>query len=224
MTFFNALMVKSCYTAAMKVIVFGANGKVGSIVTQKLLAADHEVVAFIHGQNTLADHPHLRVVQGDIRNTTDVKDALLGVDAAISTLGSWGTKSKDILTVGMHSVIPAMQAQGIQRIVSLTGSGAKAPGDKWGVIGKSGRLLLKVIAPKILADGEDHLSQLAASSLDWTVVRSPVMNNKGTTNYHLNEHIPGPFDTINRHAVAQAMVDQLTSTDFVKKSPHIHRG
>ena len=208
----------------MNITIFGANGKVGSIVTQKLLDAGHTVTACVYGNSSFADNPQLHVVQCDIRNKTDVENALQGADAVVSTLGSWGTKSKDILTVGMQSIIPAMQAQGVKRIVSLTGSAATAPGDQWGLIDKANRLLLAVIAPKILADGENHLNQLAASLLDWTVVRSPVMNTKGSAAYQLNTTVPGPLETINRSAVAQAMVDQLGSDTFVKKAPHIHRG
>lgn len=85
----------------MKIVVFGANGKVGSMVTELLLSEDHQVTGFVRGQNRLLNHPSLKITKGDIFNKEQVVDAILEKDAVISCLGSWGTKSKDILTTAM---------------------------------------------------------------------------------------------------------------------------
>ena len=207
----------------MNVVVFGANGKVGSIVVAKLLDAGHGVTAFVYGNSSFQAHPKLTVVSGNVKEAHDVHQALAGADVVISTLGSWGTKTKDILSSGMQTIIPAMQTHGIQRIVSLTGSAAQAPGDTWGPMGKLNHLLLRLVAPKILRDGEQHIQLLHASNLDWTVVRSPVMNESGTERYALTTTLPGLLETINRHAVAQCLVDQLSDTEHVKQAPHLHR-
>ena len=67
----------------MKLLVTGACGYKGSVLVPKLLALGHEVTAFDIQWfgNELGDHPDLRVVQGDVRETDSIP--LDGVEAII---------------------------------------------------------------------------------------------------------------------------------------------
>lgn len=206
----------------MVITVFGANGRVGSLVVQKLAEQGHSVRAFVHGE------PNQRLasvtyIQGDVADKTSISEALQGAEAVVSALGSWGTKDKNILTVAMKNIIPLMEAQGIRRIVSLTGADARVEGEPHPIISHFSHALFSRVAPKIMQDGEAHIALLKQSQLDWTVLRSPVMNEKGRGVYVLNGAYPLPWQTIHRHAVAQAMVDQVAVADFVKAAPYIHR-
>lgn len=207
----------------MKVVVFGANGKVGSIVTDTLLQAGHEVRAFAHKGATLHEHPNLEIVQGDIYEAPQVAAAIQGMDAVISTLGSWGTPKKDILTVGMRHIIPAMQEHGVNRIISLTGAEARAYDDELSVLHRINHFILGKVAGEILEDGETHLQLLADSESDWTVIRSPIMTNSGKKKYSLSNHRPHAWARINRTAVATALVSQLVDTQYYRQAPYIHR-
>ena len=75
----------------------------------------------------------------------------------------------------------------------------------------------------MVADGEEHMAVLRASDLDWTVLRSPVMNTLGEETYKLSEKLSGATATIHRQAVAQAMVDQISDTNWLHKAPTIWR-
>jgi putative NADH-flavin reductase len=112
----------------MKITVFGANGNVGRLVVENALHQGHEVIAFIHGDNPFKASDKLSVIKGDIYNQKDVEKALNGSQAVISTLGSWGTPNKNILSAGMKNIIPKMQDAGINRIISLTGAGCNPNG------------------------------------------------------------------------------------------------
>lgn len=67
----------------MKILVTGACGYKGTVLVPKLLERGHEVVAFDIQWfgNYLRPHPALTVVQGDVRNDSEVN--LDGVDAII---------------------------------------------------------------------------------------------------------------------------------------------
>ncbi len=68
-----------------RVLVTGGAGYVGSRLVPKLLAAGYRVTVldlFIYG-DTLAAHPALRLVRGDLREAASVGDALAGCDAVI---------------------------------------------------------------------------------------------------------------------------------------------
>lgn len=204
--------------------MFGASGKVGSRVVALALERGYKVVAFVHHHNPFTDTPNLIVKQGDIYQAADVRAALKGSEAVISCLGSWGTPKKNVLTAAMQTIIPALRAQKIKRIVTLTGSGAKVRLNK--PMSASHRLLFALLQPfpagKVFRDGEEHMHLLAESDLDWTTIRSPVMNNLGGSSYTLNNRI-NPVATISRQAVAHCLLDQLGSAEYLRQAPIIHR-
>jgi len=204
----------------MQVTVFGASGKVGSRVIRELVQRGHSVVAFVHSHQLPASDG-VRSVQGDIYDRASVEAALIGSQAVISTLGSWGTHEKNVLSTAMEKIIPAMEARGITRIITVTGNVAAAPGDRSSLQATVSRALFNGIAPKILRDAEDHIARLAASQLSWTVLRSPVMVNGGLK-YQLADH--GGSVVMSRQAVAQAMVDLVETNDWSRQAPYLKRG
>jgi len=207
----------------MKVVVFGASGKVGRQVVRRLLDKEQNVVAFVHTKNPFAENPKLRVIRGDIYRPQNVDNALKGADVVISALGSWGTKKQNVVSSAMQNIIPAMKKHKINRIISLTGIALWAE-DKPSLIDKFNHSLLKIGAPKILKDGEAHIELLKNSGLDWTVIRSPIMTNSRATSYELTEKLAGLFATIPRSAVARAIVEQIKSSEQINKAPVIKKG
>ena len=206
----------------MKVTVFGASGKVGRQVVEFALAQNLEVVAFVHSKNPFDDQTGLSIVKGDISDSVAVKKAVEDSDAVISALGSWGTKDKNILAVGMGNIIPAMQASKPTRLITLTGSGATWSGDKPSIFDKASHVFLGLAARKILVDGEEHLRLLDNSDLDWTSIRSPVMSGKASSVYKLSNKPPSLIARVPRQAVAQSLIDQINDIDFIRQAPHIH--
>lgn len=205
----------------MRVIVFGANGRVGRLVVAELLRRGHNVTAFVHGAG-LDDQENLSIIEGDIYNREDIELHLPGHTTVVSTLGSWGTKQQNILSTAMQKIVPCMETNNIRRIVSLTGDGAAAPGDHRSLRAYLSRVLLLLIAPKVLRDGEDHIRILAHSKLLWTVVRSPVMTNAASSRYTLLQR-PKNF-RISRHAVVESMVDLAESGEWPKAAPFLATG
>lgn len=186
-----------------------------------LLERNHSVTAFTHGTVNLQTNPRLTIISGDIHNKSDIKAALAHADLIISTLGSWGTKKKDTLTAGMKNIIPAMEKLSIKRIVSLTGAGVLLPGDSASWYDYLNPLLLKIIAPRILADGERHIELLVSSQLEWTVLRSPVMKDGAIAGYTLRSRPPLPWKRVARNDVATALVDLAESGSYVRSAPFI---
>lgn len=207
----------------MHILVLGSSGHVGHSVVTQLLDAGHHVSAFVHGSNPFEHHPRLQVISGDVHIKGDLARSLTGVDAVISCLGSWGTPQKDILSSAMRHLVPLMEQGGVKRLISLTGSGARLPGERFGMIATLNRLLLFFVAPAIIRDAEQHLALLAHSSLDWTVIRSPVMTSGAGSNYHLSLTPPAPYATIPRYSVVAAITSQLHSEIYYSQAPHIHR-
>lgn len=206
----------------MRITVFGANGKVGQLVTAEALARGHEVVAFVHLHASFETSEQLSIIKGDVHSFYDVANAIQGSDAVVSALGSWGTKEKDIVSRGIRNIVDCMEADHILRLVTLTGADARAKGDQVGWLNRLSHFLIRHSpAKKMLRDGEHHIAILEASSLEWMTVRSPIMNNRGVSRYKLSVKPPLPWASINRKAVVCCMIDQLETATYVCKAPYI---
>jgi putative NADH-flavin reductase len=205
----------------MQITVFGASGKVGSLVVEEALRRGYTVVAFVHSRNLFSPSGRLIVRKGDVYNTADVASAVQGSDAVVSCLSSWGTKGRDVLSRFVSAATAALVNQNSVRLVTLTGVGVEQnPGL---VHAKLLRMMGIFPFGKVFADAEHHIWLLGQSKLNWTAVCSPVMNNLGGPNYTLSLRIGNPLATISRRAVAAALLDQIESTEYVRQTPVIHR-
>lgn len=208
----------------MKIVIFGANGRVGQLTVKEALAHGYDVRAFIHGSNPFQKQEKLEVIQGDIYNAVDIENALEDVELIVSALGSWGTAKKNVLSAAMSLIIPAVKVSTCHRIISLTGADAEALGDKKNIVHRIMRAILHINARRILEDGEKHIQLLEESGLDWSVLRSPIMNNKGNSDiYVVTSRRPYPWQTINRASVAKALISLIGDTTEFKKAPYITR-
>lgn len=208
----------------MRITILGASGKIGLRLTKALLERGHEITALVHSKGLEGiDSEKLHSVKGDIHNLSDIEKAIAGSEVVVSTLGSWGTKSKDIVSSATKNVVPAMETAGIKRFASVTGGGAWMPDEKQTGIQGMGHSLLGLMAKPILVDAETHLRLLNESTLDWTAIRSPVMMNDKTTKYKLEMEPPSLIATISRPAVVAALVDVIENNTFLKQSPFITR-
>lgn len=217
------LTVSGRYTKCMRITVFGASGKVGRQVVQLALGDGHQVKAFVHSNNPFEPQGGLSVVKGDIHDEVAVQEAVQGSEAVISCLGSWHTKSKDIVSSGMRTIIPVLEVGGPTRLITLTGGGAIWEKDKPSMFDRLSHRLLSIGAGKILYDGEEHLRMLSASKLDWTAIRSPVMTNGQASGYKLVIDLPPPWALIPRATVARCLVNQLSTRENLRSAPVIRR-
>jgi putative NADH-flavin reductase len=208
----------------MQVTIFGASGRVGrEIVNQLLAETEYNLVLLVHNSSPFRDNPRLKIVRGDIHSRNDVAKAIQGSDVVISALGSWGTKTKDILSSAAANIIPVMEEKRIKRLISLTGSDARASGDHMSILNGLSHLAIKCSPLRqILIDGENHIKLLEASDLDWTVIRSPVMV-KGTKRggFDLSLDRPMPWQTVQRKFVVTSIVDQIKQRNYIRKAPFI---
>ena len=99
----------------MRVTVFGASGKIGRLVVDRLLDDGSDVVAYVRDPAGIPwTHPQLTVVVGELSDTTSIGQAVTGSAAVISTLGparKRGT-SGTAITDGTRAIVAAMDRRG----------------------------------------------------------------------------------------------------------------
>jgi len=202
----------------MNIAVIAANGRSGKIFVELALAAGHSIQAGVHLQNNLTPHEHLMVVQCNATNKTDIANLIAGQDVVVSFIGHTQHSPPHLQTEAMQALVSTMQTQAPMRIVSLTGTGVRFPGDRITLIDRVLNMSIGLIDPARVRDGIDHVEVLKHSGLDWTVVRVLKLQNTVQKSFMLREHGPVKWYT-SRHEVAEAVLQVLEQSTFNRQAP-----
>lgn len=196
----------------MKIIVFGANGGIGSKVVEQALGAGHHVTAVVRRPSSITlQHPQLTVVQGDVLDLHSVQSAMAGQEAVISSIGIHKDEPTTIYSGGIANIIRAMQANNVQRLLCISASGLD-PGPLYQ------RIVAKLFLCRMFKHSYTDLvrmeAEVRATSLNWTIVRPPrLTDNERLGHYKIavNKHLPNGV-TLSRADTADYMVKHLTDT------------
>jgi nucleoside-diphosphate-sugar epimerase len=210
----------------MKVTVFGASGKIGRLVVAQLLAAGHDVTAYVRNPDKLGvTNTHLTMVAGELSDGRRIRESVRGADAVISALGpsmNRSTKGTPV-TDGTTNIVTAMEAEGVRRFIGLATPSLPDERDQPTLKAKVLPVLAGVMFPNALKELVGMSSAVTRSGLDWTIARITSPNNgkpKGTARSgFLGRDKVGSAMT--RADIAAFLVAQLTDTTYSKAAPAI---
>lgn len=204
----------------MRVVVFGATGKTGQHVLRAALSEGDEVTAFGRSIDRIEiNDPGLETHRGDVFDADSVEAALADQDAAIVCLGSTGLRDKATLSVGTKTVVDAMVANGVGRLVVMSAAGV---GESWKQIPWSSRLLFRTLLRNIFADHQAQEAIVERSPLDWTIIRAAVLEDGPGMGKYTGTNT-GPITKINRADAAAALVDQLADSANSRRAISVTR-
>jgi len=207
----------------MRIVVFGANGPTGRLLTQQALAAGHEVAAVTRRPADFPiTHERLSVVEADVHDAQAVDRAVEGADVVLSMLGvPFTRKPINVYSDGIGNVAAAMSRHGVKRLVVVSSSATEPHHHADG-----GFLMNRVLQPLIAATiGKTTYSDmrrmeelLRGSDLEWTIMRpSGLFDAPDVTRYELHEdQAPGIFTS--RADLAASLLEQATDARFVRKA------
>lgn len=180
----------------MTIVVFGANGQTGRLLTRRALDSGHSVIAVTrHPEDFPIADPHLTVARADVREPSSLADVVRDADAVVSTLGvPFSARPIDTYSVGVRNIVDAMQSTGGRRLVVVSSTGAYHYPNRIDMP-MSLRLFEPVITRtigKTTYDDQRRMEDIVrASGLDWTVVRpSGLFDLPEPTNYVAGEGDP----------------------------------
>lgn len=204
----------------MKIAVIAANGRSGSRFVEAALVAGHSIRAGVRDKDSLKPHPNLAIVYCDATSSADLHDLLSGQEAVASFIGHVRDSASDVQTVATQKTIDVMKELGIRRIVSLTGTGVRFPGDKISLIDRLLNLGVNVLDRSRVTDGKNHVKALEESDLDWTVVRVLKLQDMHESPIELNLHGPTKW-YVSRQEAAEAVLEVLEQGSFMQQAPII---
>jgi len=206
----------------MNIAVIAANGRSGKAFVDLALAKGHSVRAGVHGHNTLAPHPNLSVIECDATQQTDLSTLLEGQDAVVSFIGHVKGSPDHVQTDAMRALASAMQSAHMTRLVSLTGTGVRFPGDNITVIDRILNTVIALIDPDRIQDGKDHVAFLQQTHLDWTILRVLKLENIPAKPFSLRQSGPTKV-MVGRQEVALAALEVLEQESFIRQAPIISK-
>ncbi|MGL4820684.1 MAG: NAD(P)-dependent oxidoreductase [Bacilli bacterium] len=198
----------------MRIIVFGANGKTGKLVVAQALQQGMEVTAFVRDASSFQPAEHLRVVEGQATQLTDVKAAIVGHDAVINCVGGPGLRPATTVADITANILASMNDAGIKRIVQMSSAGVH--NELTGIAGKTVMLVLK----NPLADHRLAYERLVASGLDYTLARPMGLTNGEQTDRvrEAESGIPTGGREVSRADVAHFLLKALQDDHYIGKS------
>ncbi len=211
-----------------RILLYGATGRTGGLILAYALQKGYAVTALVRNPEKLTvQSDRLTVVRGLPTRLEDVRRAMPGCDAVLSTLSALSESeafsfkkipAPHTLETTMRNTLAVMGELGIRRVVTLSsiGAGDSLPYAPWYMRG-----MIKLTNFKItFADHDGQETLLRQSKLDWTIARPVALND----NEELGKLVvsygatPSPFK-MSRRQLAKFMVDCLESDDLVGKAP-----
>lgn len=206
-----------------KILVLGATGGTGRLIVARAVARGYDVAVLVRSAEKAKDFEGVTVIIGDARNEASLRQAVKGRDAVVSALGTPASPFREVtlLSTATRALVKAMKAEGVNRLVAITGMGA---GNS---VGHGGFLFDKLIFPlllrKVYVDKNRQEAIVRDSGLDWVLVRPAILSNKpgrGDVRALTDlQHFHG--GSIAREDVAQFVLDQVGSDEWVRQAPLI---
>ena len=204
-----------------KLLIIGGTGGTGRQLVEQALERDYTVTVLARDPSKLKlNHPQLKILQGDILEYDSVDAAIRGQDAVISALGHkkffYPTR---ILSEGTRNLLRAMGNHDVPRLICETSLGI---GNSVGRMGLYYTLfVVPVILPFYFWDKTRQEKLIAASKLEWVIVRPGVLTNrKKRGEYRHGPHVGNFIWTvkISRADVADFMLNQINSNTYLRKT------
>jgi putative NADH-flavin reductase len=204
----------------MQLSIFGATGKVGSLLVDQALEAGHSVTAVVRdpARLTLPRRGTPRVITADVMDAEEIADAVTGADAVLSALGPPGRAPTSILSDSTPSIITAMDKVGATRLITISGSMVDDTGDG-PLLRYIGKPMTRRILRNACADMRRAEDAIHASDLDWTIVRPPRLSDNPATGkwrIAIDRNLPYGF-TIPRGDLAACILSLINDLDSIHK-------
>lgn len=203
-----------------RIALFGATGGTGRQIVAQALEAGHIVQALVRDPARLpVQHPHLHLITGNVLDSDAVERTITGADAVIVSLGNTANNPDWIVSEGTKVIVAAMHKLGVRRLIVISSLGV---GDSRDQVPTFFKVLMKTALKKPMEDKERQEQIVAASGLDWTIVRpGGLTNGPRTGRYRAGLDRSIVAGQVSRADVAEFVLRQLDDLTYRHKAPAI---
>ena len=203
----------------MKIAVIGATRGIGLAVVKASLHAGYKVTILVKNpKDVTLSHINLNVIQGDATEYDSVAKVVEGQDVICDCLGT--TKVTQKITLFSRSAENLRRSmRSDQLLIAVTGIGS---GDSKGHGGfLYDKLFMPLVLKRMYADKDVQENTIRTGISKWIIVRPGFLTNGNLTgSYRALTNLDGVSGgKISREDVADFIVSQIRSPEFIGKSP-----
>lgn len=194
---------------AKKVLIIGATGSIGRVLRPYLLEnTDDDLTLFARCEGSIrdVDPSRERMMEGDVYDASTLREAIAGQDAVFAALtGDLGRMAE--------SIVSAMDAEGVKRLIFITSMGIYNEIPSWGADGN-------LENNPTLATYREAADVIEASDLDYTIIRPGWYYNGGVDYRVTRKGEPFASHDVSRQSIADLTMkliadDNLFARDSV---------
>lgn len=207
----------------LKVLVLGASGGVGREIVAQGIGRSLEITAQTRDRSKLAGFAgHVQVLEASPLDEEKIRQAVRDQDAVIFALGVAELGRTTLFSNATRILIAAMEDSAVRRLIAITGVGAGETRGHGGFF--YDWITFPLFTRRRYADKEKQEALIAASKLDWVIVRPAPFSEKppmGPLEVHPSVRRDTVLRRIARSEVASFVLDQLTRDEHVRQKPFI---
>jgi putative NADH-flavin reductase len=200
-----------------RVLIIGATGRTGLRLIEESLVRGHGVTVLVRRPEALgALQSRVTVVQGDVLDPAAMARAVTGTEAVLCALGPHRESPPTLSSQGTRNLINAMEAQGVRRLVCITGAMIGHADTRLGWLYR----VMRTAFRDTLHDRQLQEQLILGSGLEWTLVRPPRLSNGPARGiWRAGEDVRiGTMAHISRADLARFMVQQLEDSSFIRRA------
>ena len=203
------------------VAILSGAGKAGRPLVRAVLEAGYPVRVLLRNPEQFdLLNPNLEILQGDARDPVALQRLLHDCSTLLSTLGQPRGETVPIIGTVARHLLAVMRGCGVSRYVVVTTLYDTAHPQH----DEPTRLASEYMHqhfPQMMADRQLEFQLLQESDLAWTYIRLPlILDEPPTGSVKVNlEYLPG--QSIITADLAQFMIDQLTSDQYMRQAPFV---
>lgn len=210
-------------TRKPSIAVLGASGGVGRRVVARALDRGFDVVCQTRDAKKLADlAARVRVLVFDPRDAGKLGDFVAGANAVIFALGVDTFGATTLFSEVTATLIAAMKKARVKRLIAITGVGAGETRGRGGFL--YDRVIFPLFTRNSYADKNRQEALIAASDLDWIIVRPASFTNSalaGPIEVHTSVAPGTVLRRVTRDEVAAFVVEQIDGDRYLRQRPFI---
>ena len=206
----------------MQITILGASGQVGKATLREALSKGYQVKVLVRSPDKLGDlKEKVTIIKGDLLDGMSVEQALQGSVVVINAAG--GVKEPDqykkFQLIGTI-LTEKMKLLGITRLINISGAVMNLPTEKLDLKRKIMKVFVSLIFRQMKQAQEAILPIIINdSNVSWTFVRAAMISKKPGTGKVLANDKQMPGTTIMLEDLGKFIVEQITSTEWIKKAP-----